>query len=165
MKAKHLKKQGLIPCNVLMGRGQENLILTAHISDAMKLLKLQSVGSRLNLQLNGNSFLVLLKEIDFDGLGGQLNNLTFQLLVEDQYINSVAKIVITNKELVSGMVQILQPEIPYRALAKHMVETVEIDVGKLRRGEKVMLKDLAICSNPELELFIPPERLILTIAR
>jgi large subunit ribosomal protein L25 len=164
IKAKKLRREGLVPCTIFGGELKENILITASASEMRKMLNKKSRGAILTLKCGEENYNVILKEISYDGMAGQAQDASFQLLKGDEMITSVAKIVLKNKDKIPTLVQVLIPEIPYRTLPEHLVETVEIDLAKLRPGAGVQVKDLSIYGNENMELLVEAERLVMSIA-
>ena len=54
------------------------------------------------LEVDGQTYDALIKEIDFDTLKGQLLEIDFQALVSNEKVHSVAEIILLNHEAVQG---------------------------------------------------------------
>ena len=46
-----------------------------------------------------------------------------------------------------------------------MVDRIEIDVESMKIGDAVLVKDLAIASNPDIDLMTDPEAVVVTVTR
>ena len=129
-------------------------------AEADRLLKKKKKGSQIMLDLEGQQYDVLIKEIDFDTLKGQAIEMDFQALVKGEKVHSVAEVVLVNHEKVqSGVVE----EIAYKALPEALVETVEVDLSGLKAGDVVKVKDLAIAADKDVVLVTDPEAVVVTV--
>lgn len=63
-----------------------------------KLLKTNNKGSQIMLDVDGQSYDVLIKEIQFNPLKGQVDEIDFQALVSNEKVHSVAEIVLVNHD-------------------------------------------------------------------
>ncbi|MDO4264879.1 MAG: 50S ribosomal protein L25 [Eubacteriales bacterium] len=164
IKAKKLRRQGLVTGNVF-GKGMENsLPIQMDVRDAEKLLRTNKKGSRLTLDVDGTKMNVLLKEYDFNALKNVINEMDFQVLVQGEMVHSVAEIVVVNHEMTEGgVLQQHLEEISYRALPDSLVETIEVDASKLKLGDTVRVKDLAIASDKNVHLMTDPEEVVVSV--
>ena len=46
-----------------------------------------------------------------------------------------------------------------------LVDRIEIDVESMKIGDVVLVKDLAIASNPDIDLMTDPEAVVVTVTR
>ena len=82
----------------------------------------------------------------------------FQALVSNEKVHSVAEVVIHNQsKVVTGVVEELLGEIEYKALPSALVEKVIVDVGDLKVGETIKVKDLDIAKVKDVKLITDPE--------
>ncbi len=164
VKAKKIRKNGMVPCNILDGKKKETIHIQVLDGDARKLLRDKGKGGAVSLKSSdGDNYHVIVKEIDIMSLNNQLENITFQLLNEDEYVNSFARIILRNKDLVQTMVNQLLTEIPYRSLPQDIVEEVEIDLSVVKSGTGLYLKDLPIWKNDKLSIELKEDTAILYI--
>ena len=163
-KAKKLRREGYVT-GVIYGREMaESIPLKIEKPAVERILKTNGKGSQVMLEVDGQTYDALIKEIDFDTLKGQLLEIDFQALVSNEKVHSVAEIVLLNHEKVTGGVleQMLE-EISFRAYPDALVDKVEIDAGKLRVGDTVHVKDLDIARNPKIEIQTDPEAVIVRV--
>ena len=163
-KAKRLRREGYVT-GVIYGREmKESIPLKLEKPAVERILKTNGKGSQVMLEVDGQNYDALIKEIDYDSLKGQLLEIDFQALVSNEKVHSVAEIVLLNHEKVTGGVleQMLE-EISFRAYPDALVDKVEIDAGKLRVGDTVHVKDLDIARNPKIEIQTDPEAVIVRV--
>ena len=149
VKAKRIRKSGLVPCSVYGGKLKESLLFTIPEGEARKLLKTKTKGGLVTLKCDNEEYDVLIKGICSNTINNKIEDISFQSLDDDKIVSSVAKIILINKDKVQTMVQLLLPEVPYKALPKNIVETIEIDISKLKPGERVKVGDLPIAANSD----------------
>lgn len=162
VKAKKLRREGLIPCNVCGKSLKENMVFTATEGDINKLMRTNADGSVVMLKCGEEQHSVLIKEIESNG--PKVENITFLYLEKDTMVSSTAKIMLKNKDKVTTMVQLLIEEIPYDALPKNIVETIEIDLAELPTGTKLKVGDLAIAKTEGVAVKMDLDETVLTIA-
>ncbi|MDD2957007.1 MAG: hypothetical protein PHR92_00525 [Lachnospiraceae bacterium] len=163
VKAKKLRKNGIVPGSIGGGGLTETILIQMPEGDAKRLLKSKGKGGNLLLVCEDKKWNVLLKEVKRDIATQQIEDLVFQSLVETEQVGGTAKIILKNKDMVATMVQLLIEEIPYKALPSKLVETIEIDLGELKQGDKVKIEDLEIWKNPDVEVLMEPDNLVLNI--
>ena len=107
---------------------------------------------------------VLVKEVDYDSMGSKVLEIDFQALVSGEMVHSVAEVVIHNQsKVVTGVVEELLDEIEYKALPSALVEKVIVDVGDLKVGETIKVKDLDIAKDKDVHLVTDPETTVVTV--
>ncbi len=129
-----------------------------------KLLKTKNKGSQIVLDVDGQKMHVLIKEVDYNTLKKQVDEVDFQALVSGEKVHSVAEVVLLNHEMVmEGVLEPVLTEIAYKAVPEALVEKVEIDVANMKPGESVKVKDLPIASNKDIDLMTDLEMTVVTV--
>ncbi len=165
IKAKRLRREGYVTGNVFGKEIKGSIPIKLEKSAVDRLLKTHRRGSQVMLDIDGESMDVLLKEINFNPLKGQVDEIDFQALVKGEKVQSVAEVVLENHDKVaSGVLQLLLEEVPYRALPGDLVEKVIIDVGNLKTGDSFKVGDLDMAKNEKVDLLIDPETIIVTVS-
>ena len=163
-KAKRLRREGYVTGNVFGHDIEGSIPVKITKAEADRLLKKKKKGRQIMLDLEGQQYDVLIKEIDFDTLKGQAIEMDFQALVKGEKVHSVAEVVLVNHEKVqSGVVEQKLEEIAYKALPEALVETVEVDLSGLKAGDVVKVKDLAIAADKDVVLVTDPEAVVVTV--
>ena len=164
-KAKKLRREGFVTGNIFGKTIQGSIPVQIPKGDVEKLLKTKNKGSQILLKVDGQQYDVLIKEISYNSMKQQVEEIDFQVLVSGEKVHSVAEVVLKNHEKVTvGVLEQRIHEIPFKAVPSALVEKVEIDVTKLRIGDSVKVKDLAIASDKDVELQIDPEEVIVMLA-
>ena len=165
IKAKRLRREGYVTGNVFGKEIKGSIPIKLEKSAVDRLLKIHRRGSQVMLDVDGESMDVLLKEINFNPLKGQVDEIDFQALVKGEKVQSVAEVVLENHDKVaSGVLQLLLEEVPYRALPGDLVEKVMVDVGNLKVGDSIKVGDLDMAKNEKVDLLIDPETIIVTVS-
>ena len=165
IKAKRLRREGYVTGNVFGKEIKGSIPIKIEKSAADRLLKTSGKGSQVMLDIDGESMDVLIKEVDFNPLEGQVDEIDFQALVKGEKVHSVAEVVLINHDKVmNGVLQLLLEEISYRALPGDMVEKVSIDVGNLKVGESIKVGDLDISKNENVDVLTDPEAIVVTVS-
>ena len=162
-KAKRLRREGYVTGNVFGREMEGSLPVKIEKSAVEKLLKTNNKGSQIMLDVDGQSYDVLIKEIQFNPLKGQVDEIDFQALVSNEKVHSVAEIVLLNHEKVeAGVLQEDLEEISYKALPADLMDKVQVDVGEMKIGDVIKVKDLEIAKNPNIDLKTDPEAVVVS---
>lgn len=153
VKAKRLRREGFVTGNVFGREIKGSIPVKISKNEAERLLKTNGKGSQVLLNVDGTEMDVLIKEIDYNSLKGQVDEIDFQALVSGEKVHSVAEIHLLNHEKVTtGVLQQVLKEVSYRALPSALVEKIELDVGGMRVGDTIRVRDLAIASDKDVQL-------------
>ena len=153
VKAKGLRREGFVTGNVFGREIKGSIPVKISKNEAERLLKTNGKGSQVLLNVDGTEMDVLIKEIDYNSLKGQVDEIDFQALVSGEKVHSVAEIHLLNHEKVTtGVLQQMLKEVSYRALPSALVEKIELDVGGMRVGDTIRVRDLAIASDKDVQL-------------
>ena len=164
LKPKKLRREGIIP-GVLYGRDlNESLSIQFSQVEAARFLKSNSTGSKAELVIGDKKFPALLREATYKPATDELEHLSFQMLLAGEIVTSTARIVLVNRDKVSGMVQQPQSDISYRALPSHLIDRIEIDLDGMKVGASIRISDLDIAKNPDIEILSPLDTTVLSIA-
>src|SRR5699024_2085665 len=163
-KAKKLRREGYVT-GVIYGREMaESIPLKIEKPAVERILKTNGKGSQVMLEVDGQTYDALIKEIDFDTLKGQLLEIDFQALVSNEKVHSVAEIILLNHEAVQGgVIQQMLQEVSYKALPAALVDKIKIDVSSMKAGDTLKVEDLEIAKNPEIDLQTPLDATVATV--
>ena len=163
-KAKRLRREGYVTGNVFGHAIKGSIPVKIEKKDAERLFKTKKKGSQIMLDVDGEQMDVLVKEIDYNPVKGQLEEIDFQALVSGEAVHSVAEVVLKNEaKVVGGVVELIPEEISYKAVPSEMIETVEIDVGDMKPGDVLKVADLPIASNKNIHLKTDPEAVVVSV--
>ena len=153
VKAKRLRREGFVTGNVFGREIKGSIPVKISKNEAERLLKTNGKGSQVLLNVDGTEMDVLIKEIDYNSLKGQVDEIDFQALVSGEKVHSVAEIHLLNHEKVTtGVLQQMLKEVSDPALPSALVEKIELDVGGMRVGDTIRVRDLAIASDKDVQL-------------
>ena len=164
VKAKRLRREGYVTGNVF-GRAIEGSVpVKMQKADVEKLLKTSGKGSQLMLDVEGTSYDVLIKEVDYNAMANRVDEVDFQALVSNEKVHSSAEIVLVNHDkVVSGVLQEELHEISYRAYPSALTDKVRVDVSGMKVGDTLRVKDLAFASEKDIDLLTNPEAVVVTV--
>ena len=152
-KAKKLRREGYVTGNLFGKEIDGSIPLQIEKKEAERIQRECMKGSQLYLELDGKTYDVLIKEMDYNAMNRQILEMDFQALVKGEKVHSVAEIVLHNKEKVTeGVLEQFLEEIAYKALPEDLVEKIEIDCSTLRLGDTLKVSDLDIAKEGKVEL-------------
>ena len=153
IKAKKLRREGFVTGS-LFGKEFDGAIpLKIEQKEAERIQRECLRGSQLYLELDGKTYDVLLKELDYDPMKHQIIEMDFQALVKGEKVHSVAEIVLHNKDkVVDGVLEQLLSEISYKAVPEAIVDRVDVDCSKLRLGDTLKVSDLEIAQDKNVAI-------------
>ena len=152
-KAKKLRREGYVTGNLFGKEIEGSIPLQIEKQEAERIERECMKGSQLYLELDGKTYDVLIKEMDYRPMDHQILEMDFQALVKGEKVHSVAEVVLLNHDKVTdGVVQLLLEEIAYKATPEELVEKVEIDCATLRLGDTLKVADLDIAKNDKIDL-------------
>lgn len=152
-KAKKLRREGYVTGNLFGKEIEGSIPLQIEKQEAERIERECMKGSQLYLELDGKTYDVLIKEMDYRPMDHQILEMDFQALVKGEKVHSVAEVILLNKEKVTeGVLEQLLEEIVYKATPEELVEKVEIDCATLRLGDTLKVADLDIAKNDKIDL-------------
>lgn len=164
IKAKALRKEGFVTGCIFGRELEESIPLKMEKSEVDRLLKAEGKGGRVALQVDGKTYDALIKEVDYNAMKGWVDELDFQALVGTEKVHSSAEIHLINEgKLVAGIPQQMLHEINYKALPASLVEKIELDVGNLKVGDTIRVKDLEIAKDNNIDLMTDLESTVVTV--
>ena len=152
-KAKKLRREGYVTGNLFGKEIEGSIPLQIEKQEAERIERECMKGSQLYLELDGKTYDVLIKEMDYRPMDHQILEMDFQALVKGEKVHSVAEVILLNKDKVTeGVLEQLLEEIAYKATPEELVEKVEIDCAALRLGDTLKVADLDIAKNDKIDL-------------
>lgn len=152
-KAKKLRREGYVTGNLFGKEIEGSIPLQIEKQEEERIERECMKGSQLYLELDGKTYDVLIKEMDYRPMDHQILEMDFQALVKGEKVHSVAEVILLNKEKVTeGVLEQLLEEIAYKATPEELVEKVEIDCATLRLGDTLKVADLDIAKNDKIDL-------------
>jgi len=164
VKARNVRKNGSVPA-VLFGRNIESLSIQINQGEAAKFLKKHSVGSKVNLKIDGRNQLAILKEFQRDPLSHELLHIDFMALTEGQKIKVSLPVSYINKDSLAKDVflQEQMSEVEISTLPKYLVDHVIVDLSGFNLGDSIHVSDLDVSKNKNIEVLSPGDALVSTL--
>ncbi|MBM6666733.1 50S ribosomal protein L25 [Lacrimispora saccharolytica] len=164
VKAKKLRREGYVTGNVFGKELEQSIPVKMLSSNVESLLKTTGKGGRILLDLDGQSYNVLIKEVDFNSMKHQITEIDFQVLVAGEKVHSVAEIELLNHDKVTnGVIQLHLEEISYRALPEDLTDRIQLDLDGVKVGDSIKVKDLPFAQKPQIELLTDPESIVVSV--
>lgn len=163
VKAKHLRRLGVVPGNIFGGGLQDSISIQIDEAIARKLVRLKREGSKLRLSLDDQVIPVQIKEKVQDTLSQEIVHISFQALKADQKVNSVIHIVLKNVDKIAGILERIMLEIPYASLPADMIDTVTIDLDGMQVGSVLTVADIPEFQNEKIDLQVERDNIVLRI--
>lgn len=164
VKAKRLRREGYVTGNVFGREIEGSIPVKMHKTDVERLLKEDNKGSQIMLDVEGKQYDVLIKEVDFNPLAGRVDEIDFQALVSNEKVHSVAEVVIVNHDKIqAGVLQENLTEIAYTAYPSALVDKVKVDVGEMKIGDVIYVKDLPIAADKDIDLKTDSEAVVVMV--
>lgn len=163
IKAKKLRKLGVVPGCVFGKSLPETISIQIGKNIARKLMLEKREGSKLVLNIDGQNILTQIKERTVDSLTGEIVQLSFQALKDDEKVNSIIHIFLINHEKFGGLLEKSLMEIPYVSLPGDMIDTITIDLADRKNGDIIKVKDISELMSDKIELQVNQEETVIKI--
>lgn len=162
-KAKKLRRTGLVPCSIFGGNLPESISIQMEEVMARKLVRSKREGSKLQLNLDGQTIPVQIKEKEQNSLNNEIVHISFQALSADQKVNSVIHIILKNSDLVAGPLEKMLLEIPYASLPADMIDTVTVDLEGIPVGTVLTVADIPELKSEKIDLQVDTSSIVLRV--
>jgi large subunit ribosomal protein L25 len=143
---KRLKRENKIPA-VVYGKEFENKLIAVDEKEFRKLLKTHGEVALIDLQVEGDSFPVLIKEVQRNTLKNAIDHVDFFKVSMDEEVEYHAPIVLVGDAegvKMGGILQHQKREITLKALPADMLESVEVDISEMNIGDTIAVADLKV---------------------
>ncbi|MCD7763053.1 MAG: 50S ribosomal protein L25 [Lachnospiraceae bacterium] len=165
VKAKKLRREGYVTGNVVGREIEGSIPIMINKRDAERVFRTKKKGSQLYLDVEGQKLDVLIKEMNYNSMKNEFEEVDFQALVSTEKVHSVAEVVLVNHDKIQeGILQVVLEELAYKALPSALVEKVEIDVGEMKPGDSIKVEDLPIASDPDVELTTSRDAVVVLVS-
>ena len=164
VKAKKLRREGYVVGNVFGREIKGSIPVKMGKKEVEKLLKTDGKGSQIMLDVDGTQYDVLIKDVLFNPTAGRIDEIDFQALVSNEMVHSVAELVFENHEKIAeGVLQINLEEVAYKALPAALVDKVKVDVGEMKIGDVIRVKDLTLAADKDVHITTDLDALVATV--
>ncbi len=164
VKAKHLRRHGMIPGSVFGKSLPETISIQMEESVARRLYRQKREASKLFLNIDGETIPVQIKEKSLNMLKDEILDISFQVLTANEKVNSVIHIFLANDEKISGQLERMLLEIPYASLPEHMIDTITIDLDGMKTGTILTVGDIPELMSDKIELQVVTDEIVFRIS-
>lgn len=164
VKAKKMRRLGMVPGNVFGKSLPDSISIQMEEAVASRLVRLNREGSKLVMNIDGQTVPVQIKEKSLNTVNGEILHISFQALTADEKVNSVIHIIITNDEKIAGILEKIQLEIPYASLPEYMIDTITIDVDGMKAGTVLTVGEIPELKSDKIELQVDPDSIVLRVS-
>lgn len=161
LKAKKMRRLGIIPGSVSGKSFPDSISIQMDETTARKLVRLKREGSKLMLNIEGQTIPVQIKEKSLDAVNNDILHISFQALVADEKVNSIIHLILVNEDKVKGVLDQMQFEIPYASLPEDMIDTITIDLDGMAEGTILTVGEIPELKSDKIELLVNPESIVL----
>ncbi len=163
VKGKQLRRAGIIPCVISGGGLAESLSVQIDQATAAQLKRCKRDGSKLDIRVDQTVYHTLIKDIEYNGMDGTVVHITFQVLDAGKKTNSIADVILLNKDKVQGILEMIQMRIPHAAEPENLIDTVTVDLDGVPVGTTITVRDIPEFQNDKIEIQTDPDSIILRI--
>ena len=164
VKAKKVRREGYVVGNVFGREIEGSIPVKMPRGEVEKFLKVDGKGSQIMLDIEGTQYDVLIKDIAYNPIAGGIDEIDFQALVSNEMVHSVAEMVFENHEkILSGVFQVDLEEIAYKAYPSAIVDKVRIDVGDMKVGDVIRVKDLPLAADKDVHITTDLEAVVASV--
>ncbi|AVO35398.1 50S ribosomal protein L25/general stress protein Ctc [Ottowia oryzae] len=156
--SRRLRNAGKVPGIVYGGEGEPQLIELDHNALWQALKKEAFHASVLDMELDGKSSKVLLRDLQIHPFKQQVLHIDFQRVSAKQKIQMKVPLRFTGEEESNAvktdkaLVNHILTELQVSCLPADLPEAIEVDLSKLEKGQTLTLKDIALPKGVEAVL-------------
>ena len=164
IKAKKLRREGYVVGNVFGKNIEGSIPVKFHTLELEKFLKKAHKGSQIMLDVEGTQYDALIKDVAYNPVAGRIDEIDFQALVSTEKVHSVVEVILENHDkIVEGVLQESLEEIAYKALPADLVDEVRVDVGDMKIGDVIRVKDLPIYADKKITIMTDPDAVVVAL--
>lgn len=161
--SKGLRHEHKIPA-VLFGKGIESTHLSVSERDMDRFLAKHHAGSTLHLDVDSKEEFVILKSVQYHPVSHRVLHVDFQQLQAGVAIRVSIPVFIHGKdELRNVFCQEILSEIEIETLPKHLIDSVEINLGMAQAGDQLTVGELDIFKSGDITPVTDKDSLIYVI--
>ena len=164
IKAQKLRREGYVVGNVFGKKIEGSIPVKFQKLELEKFLKKAHKGSQIMLDVEGTQYDALIKDVAYNPVAGRIDEIDFQALVSTEKVHSVVEVILENHDkIVEGVLQESLEEIAYKALPADLVDEVRVDVGDMKIGDVIRVKDLPIYADKKITIMTDPDAVVVAL--
>jgi len=152
--SKKLRNQGFIP-GVIYGHSKETKSVKVNRLELQKLFNRYGNARTINLELEGQTVPVIIREVQNHIIKENLLHIDFQQLSENEKIRVCIPVILSGREKVEASTTVVQQqimELELQCLPKYIPQSVVVNVSGLELGHSIKVNDLDIANNENIEI-------------
>lgn len=161
-----LREEKLIP-GVIYSRGEETKHIQVDNAEFLRVYRLAGTTSIIDLQLDGETYPVIIKELQKHPVKNQYLHIDFQKLSADETIKMFIPINLINRDNIklqpSVLTQLID-EVEIECLPADIPSVAEVDVIDIDFSTPVLVKDLDIASNDKITMLTDLDSVVCTLS-
>lgn len=165
--AKEVRKENKIPA-VIYGKGEENIHVKVDLSEFLKVNRAAGTSAVLDLDLEGETIPVIIKEVQRHPVKDQILHVDFQKLNMHEKVRLTVPIVLLNRDSIklqpSVLVQLLD-QIEIECLPAHIPGAAQVDVQDMDFTTPITVGDLDIASNENITILRDLDDIVCTLTQ
>ncbi len=149
-KVKHLRSSGSVPA-VIHNHGADSIVVEAPYIDLYKVYKEAGKHHPVNVKLGDDTYLALIKDVDFEPTKHELRHVVFNAINQDEKQQTEVPVHFVEGDIPAekaGLMVIRQLDaVEIEALPKDLIDELTVDVsGLVEIGDKVTVADIKVPS-------------------
>lgn len=160
-----LRKQGRVP-GVFYGNRKSPELVHVDEGELLRCLQHGAATSVIELQLENQTYPVIIREWQRDELKNKLLHVDFYAVEMDEPVDTEVPLVLEGEPKgvkVGGVLQQQVREVEIRVLPDRIPEALTLDVSKMEIGDTVTLRDVPLPD--DVKLLSDPDEVVATVAR
>jgi large subunit ribosomal protein L25 len=160
--AKRTRNEGYIP-GVLYGRDNQGQPVKVETSTLKRLIGRMGSSAIVDADYNGDSKLILLKEVQHEPVSGQIVHVDLFEISADEAITTTVPLVATGIDGITGagILQQMLNELHISCLPRFVPKSIEFDVSGMHTGQALYVSDLKV--EGDIEILTPPGDMVANI--
>lgn len=161
LKAKKVRQNGFVPA-VVFGRHKDSLSIQIKENQAAKFRQINSVGSRVILDIEGEEQMAIFKDYQRDPVSTRILHIDFQALTSGEKIKVALPVVYLNRDSISQDTYLQEQisEIEISTLPQFLIDNITVDISKYTLGDSVFVSDLDVSGDENIEVLTAADTLI-----
>lgn len=154
-RSRALRHEDYLPA-VLYGKGEETKTIKMNALEFLKLVRKHGYSSLIDLELDGETLPVIIKEVQNHPVKGNVIHVDFQKLNKDEKVKLTLPISIIGRENAETKETILVQqlnEIEIECLPRYIPQSIEADVSNVDLNTPLFVSDLEIAKNENITIF------------
>lgn len=164
-KVDKLRQEGLVP-GVVYSKGSEPYNVTVIEKDLVKMYEVMGTSNIFEIDVEGNSSMVLFKEIQRHPFKNQILHFDLFLVDMSQKLKVTIPVVLEGRDDIkvqpSNLIQVID-EIEVECLPADLPSEAIVNVIDMQIGDVKEVKDLDIANNAKIELFVELDEAVATL--